>query len=104
MLDQSQVQKIAHLARLEITPEEESQFASQLSSILDYFDQLNELPTEGVEPTTTAIELSNIVRGDRQISWDGDNAATTRQALLDNAPEPEGDFFRVPRIMGGDDA
>lgn len=98
MLDQSQVQKIAHLARLEITPEEEAQFAQQLSSILDYFEQLNELPTDGVPPTTRAIELSNIVREDRQQNW-GD-----RQALLDNAPEPEGDFFRVPQIMNSDEA
>lgn len=97
MLDQSQVQKIAHLARLEITPEEEVQFAQQLSSILDYFEQLNELPTEGVPPTTRAIEVSNIVREDSQDAW-GD-----RQGLLDNAPEPEGDFFRVPQIMNTDE-
>ncbi|MEB3226749.1 MAG: Asp-tRNA(Asn)/Glu-tRNA(Gln) amidotransferase subunit GatC [Synechocystis sp.] len=97
MLDQSQVQKIAHLARLEITPEEEVQFAQQLSSILDYFEQLNELPTEGVPPTTRAIEVSNIVREDSQDVW-GD-----RQGLLDNAPEPEGDFFRVPQIMNTDE-
>lgn len=97
MLDQSQVQKIAHLARLEITPEEEVQFAQQLSSILDYFEQLNELPTEGVPPTTRAIEVSNIVREDSQDVW-GD-----RQGLLNNAPEPEGDFFRVPQIMNTDE-
>ncbi len=103
MLDQSQVQKIAHLARLEITPEEEIQFASQLSSILDYFEQLSELPTEGVEPTTRVIEVSNVLRGDRQVSWGGENAETARQALLDNGPEPEGDFFRVPQIMSTDD-
>ncbi|MEY2984452.1 MAG: Aspartyl-tRNA(Asn) amidotransferase subunit / Glutamyl-tRNA(Gln) amidotransferase subunit [Cyanobacteriota bacterium] len=98
MLDQSQVQKIAQLARLEITPEEEVQFAQQLSSILDYFEQLNELPTEGVPPTTRAIELSNILRADTQAHWQD------RQTLLDNAPEPEGDFFRVPQIMNSDEA
>ncbi len=97
MLDQSQVQKIAHLARLEITPEEEVQFAQQLSSILDYFEQLSELPTEGVLPTTRAIELSNILREDSRVDW-GD-----RQGLFDNVPEPEGDFFRVPQIMNTDE-
>ena len=93
MLDQSQVQKIAHLARLEITAAEEVQFAQQLSGILDYFEQLNELPTDDVPPTTRAIEVSNIVREDRQADW-GD-----RQGIFANVPEPEGDFFRVPQIM-----
>ncbi len=98
MLDQSQVHKIAHLARLDITPEEEKEFAQQLSTILDYFEQLSELPTEGVPPTTRAIELSNITRADQQTVW-GD-----RQALLDEAPEPEGDFFRVPKILSTDES
>lgn len=100
MLDQSQVQKIAHLARLTITPEEEKQFAVQLSSILDYFEQLNELPTAGVEPTTRVIEVSNVLRQDHQESWGPEEA---QQTLLANAPAPEGEFFRVPRIMASDD-
>ena len=93
MLDQSQVQKIAHLARLDITPEEEAEFAQQLSSILDYVEELSALPTDGIPPTTRAIEVSNITRLDQQTTW-GD-----RQLLIDEAPEPEGDFFRVPKIL-----
>lgn len=98
MLDSAQVRKIAHLARLEITPAEEAQFAPQLSGILDYFEQLGELDTEGVEPMTRAIELSNITRADQRSDY------PDRQALLDQAPEPEGDFFRVPRILVSDEA
>ncbi len=97
MLDIEQVQKIAHLARLDITPTEEEQFAGQLSSILDYFEQLSELDTENVPPTTRAIELSNITRQDSFELY------TDREALLKEAPNPEGDFFRVPQILNTDE-
>ena len=93
MIDREQVKKVANLARLDITPEEEEQFTTQLNSILDYFDQLSELDTDDVAPTTRAIETSNITRPDRLQPF------TDRQALLDCAPEQEGDYFRVPKIM-----
>ncbi|MEL4895872.1 Asp-tRNA(Asn)/Glu-tRNA(Gln) amidotransferase subunit GatC [Crocosphaera sp. Alani8] len=97
MLDKDQVQKIAHLARLEITAEETQQFAGQLSSILDYFEQLSELDTENIPPTTRAIELSNITRQDSSKIYG------ERSALLDEAPNPEGEFFRVPQILNTDE-
>ncbi len=98
MLDQDQVHKIALLARLDITPDEEQQFAQKLSSILGYFEQLSELDTTDVAPTTRVIEVSNITRADIQVTF-GD-----RQALFNEAPEPEGDFFRVPQILNTDEA
>lgn len=94
MIDREQVKKVANLARLDITPEEEEQFTSQLNSILDYFDQLSELDTDNVEPTTRAIETSNITRSDQLEPF------PDKQGLLDCAPEQEGDYFRVPKIMG----
>ena len=97
MIDSKDVQKIAHLARLEITDGEEQQFTTQLNSILEYFDQLSELDTTDVLPMTRAIELSNIVRSDASILF-GD-----REALLNEAPQAEGDFFRVPQILNTDD-
>lgn len=97
MIDRQQVQKIAHLARLEITPQEEEQFATQLSSILEYFEQLSELDTKDVSPTTRAIEISNVTRSDRTTPY------ANRDALLKEAPEPEGDFFRVPQILNTDE-
>ncbi|MEA5537403.1 Asp-tRNA(Asn)/Glu-tRNA(Gln) amidotransferase subunit GatC [Crocosphaera sp. XPORK-15E] len=97
MIDRQQVQKIAHLARLDITPLEEEQFATQLNSILEYFEQLSELDTENVPPTTRAIEVSNITRSDTlQLYVD-------REALLQEAPAQEGDFFRVPQILNTDE-
>ncbi|MEG3435542.1 Asp-tRNA(Asn)/Glu-tRNA(Gln) amidotransferase subunit GatC [Pannus brasiliensis CCIBt3594] len=97
MIDRATVQKIAHLARLEITPQEEERFTGQLSGILDYFEQLSELDTENVPPTTRAIEISNITRADRARVY------SEREELLRESPEPEGDYFRVPRILNTDE-
>lgn len=96
-IDREQVKKVALLARLEITPEEEEQFTTQLSSILEYFEQLSELDTDGVQPTTRAIELSNINRRDRLESF------ADREELLQEAPEQEGDYFKVPQILSSEE-
>jgi aspartyl-tRNA(Asn)/glutamyl-tRNA(Gln) amidotransferase subunit C len=97
-IDREQVQKVAHLARLALTPEEEEQFTPQLSSILEYFEQLSELDTNDVEPMTRVIEVSNITRPDRI------QTEVAREDLLREAPEQEGDFFRVPQILSTDEA
>ncbi len=96
-IDREQVKKVALLARLEITPEEEEQFTTQLSSILEYFEQLSELDTDGVQPTTRAIELSNINRQDRLESF------ADREELLQEAPEQEGDYFKFPQILSSEE-
>ncbi|GAB4237405.1 MAG: Asp-tRNA(Asn)/Glu-tRNA(Gln) amidotransferase subunit GatC [Stanieria sp.] len=97
MIDREQVRKVAHLARLEISSAEEEQFTTQLNSILDYFEQLSELDTENVPPTTRAIELSNITRPDQLKPF------PDKDALLKAAPEQEGDYFRVPQILSSDE-
>ncbi len=93
MLEIDQVRKVAHLARLHLTSEEEKQFTDQLGSILEYFTQLSELDTENVEPTTRAIDLSNITRPDLLQPY------PDRAGILNNAPAPDGDYFQVPKIL-----
>ena len=93
MLNREQVHKVALLARLELTPEQEEKYAVQMSSILDYFEQLSELDTTDVEPKTRAIDMNNITRADDRLAYqnlDGIYAA---------APDRETDFFKVPKIM-----
>ncbi len=94
-MDRSQVQHIAHLSRLQLTPEEESAFTEQLGSILAYFQQLNQLDPqlEGIPPTTRAIDVMNITRPDVL------TPTSDREALLNLAPDRQGDFFRVPQIL-----
>lgn len=101
MIDREQVLKVAHLARLDLTPAEETQFTAQLGDILEYFEQLSQLDTEQVSPTARAIDVSNVTRPD-QLDPYGD-----RDLILQSAPEQEataqGEFFKVPKIMGGEE-
>lgn len=92
-ISKEEVKKVANLARLEITPAQEEEFSTQLNAIFDYFEQLRELDTENVLPTTRAIDVSNITRKDEQITY------AHRESLLNSAPEREEDFFRVPKIL-----
>ncbi|MDF5724448.1 MAG: Asp-tRNA(Asn)/Glu-tRNA(Gln) amidotransferase subunit GatC [Rhizonema sp. PD37] len=96
MIDREQVRKVANLARLELTQEEEERFTSQLGNIIDYFQQLNELDVSDVVPTTRAIDVSNVTRTDELQPY------AEREAILQGAPEQEGEFFKVPKILNAD--
>ncbi|MBR8837968.1 MAG: Asp-tRNA(Asn)/Glu-tRNA(Gln) amidotransferase subunit GatC [Stigonema ocellatum SAG 48.90 = DSM 106950] len=96
MIDREQVRKVALLARLELTPQEEEKFTTQLGSILDYFQQLSELDVSDVPPTTRAIDVSNVTRVDDLQPY------PDREAILQSAPQQEGDFFKVPKILNED--
>lgn len=96
MIDRQQVHKVALLARLELTPEEEEQFTNQLGSILDYFEQLNELNVTDVQPTARAIDVSNVTRPDELHPY------SDTDVILNSAPDAEGDFFKVPQILSAE--
>jgi aspartyl-tRNA(Asn)/glutamyl-tRNA(Gln) amidotransferase subunit C len=96
MIDRELVRKVANLARLELTADEEAKFTTQLGSILDYVEQLNELDVTNVQPTTRAIDVSNVTREDILQPY------PERNAILNSAPQQEGDFFRVPKILNAD--
>ena len=96
MIDSQLVRKVANLARLELTADEETQFTTQLGNILDYIEQLNQLDVTNVVPTTRAIDVSNITREDILQPY------PEREAILNSAPQQEGDFFRVPKILNAD--
>ena len=88
-----EVRYIAKLARLRLTESEEQVMADQLSSILDYIEQLNELDVENVKPMSHVLDLVNATRKDvveRRI---------THEDALKNAPSADSDYFRVPRVI-----
>ena len=97
MLDINQVRHVADLARLDLSPAEEEQFTQQLGSILTYVEQLQELNTEGIEPTFHAVEMSNVTRPDQVQPW------PDPESILAGAPERADQFFKVPRILGGEE-
>lgn len=92
-LTREEVQRVALLARLRLTATEEATLAEQLGAILQYMEQLNQLDTKEVEPFSHASEAVNALREDQVINQ------PNADALLANAPERDGTFFKVPKII-----
>ena len=87
------VEKVAKLARLEVSPAEKEAFAKQLSQILTHMETLKQYDTKGIEPTATVLGQVNVFRDDIvRPSLPVDKA-------LANAPEREADGFAVPKII-----
>jgi aspartyl-tRNA(Asn)/glutamyl-tRNA(Gln) amidotransferase subunit C len=93
MISSKEVEYVAHLARLEISGEEKDKLTSQLNDILLYIDKLNELDTQGIEPMSHAIAVTNSFRADTILDSIG-----TKTSLA-NAPDARGEFFRVPKVI-----
>lgn len=90
------VRKVAELARLELPDDKIATYTDQLERILDYVAHLQQVDTEGVPATTRAVEVPNVSRAD------GVEPTEVREELLNMAPQREGEFFRVPQILGDD--
>jgi len=88
-----EVRHIAKLARLRLSADEQDAMAIQLSEILGYIEQLNELDTEGVEPMSHVLDLVNATREDEV------KQRISHEEALKNAPAADSDYFRVPRFV-----
>lgn len=95
-LTTADVQKVAELARLDLSPDELTALTTQLSSILGYIEVLNEVDTTGVEPMVHAMELRNVFRDDVC------KPSLPRSEALANAPKTDGKYFLVPTIVQSD--
>jgi len=92
-IDQAQVRKVAKLSRLDLTDSEVEEFTGQLSAILDYVEKMNELDTENVEPLAHCLPVSNVFREDSI------KESLGTENTLANAPQRDGEFFKVPKIL-----
>ena len=92
-VDEATVRRIARLARIRITDEEAQSLKSELSGILDWVEQLDEVDTEGVEPMTRVVPIELKQRVDEVT--DGERA----DAVVANAPAREDYFFVVPKVV-----
>ncbi len=90
MIDREQVLHVARLARLRLTDEEVERMSSELSSILEHVERINELDLEGVEPTSHVIDVENVLRPDEP------RPCLPRERALENAPDAAEGGFRVP--------
>ncbi len=92
-INSNDVRKVAKLARLELEEDMIEIYTNQLEKILDHVDQLEKIDTSNVPPTTRAVEVVNVLRDDSIEDTD------IREELINLAPNRDGDFFRVPKIL-----
>lgn len=96
MIDAAQIEHLAHLARLELSPQERERMKADLNAILGYFEQLSAVDTRGVEEMQRPVALMNVLRDDVP----GERFGPEVVAAL--APEMQGGFIRVPRTVEAD--
>ena len=93
-IDAKVVHDVATLSRLEVDPAEAPRFVKELQSILAYVEQLQSLDVSGIEPTSqVGAGVKTALREDRV------QASDVREEALDQAPDRDGDYFRVPRVV-----
>ena len=96
-ISQADVRHVAKLARLSLTDADVSRLTDQLGTILDYVGQIGEVDVEGVEPMATAVAMKNVLRDDVA----GESLSV--EQVLRNAPDSDPPFFKVPKVIGGDE-
>ncbi|SMF38782.1 aspartyl/glutamyl-tRNA(Asn/Gln) amidotransferase subunit C [Desulfovibrio gilichinskyi] len=92
-LSTEEVARVARLARLDLSEEKTEIFAGQLHNILSYMDKLNEIDTSNIEPMFSPVEHTTVLRKDVIVK------EHTRDEILSNAPDTDGQYFVVPRIV-----
>ncbi len=92
-IDKETVAYVAHLARIELQPNELEKLSGQLHDIVGFIDKLSRLNTETIQPTSHILALSNVLREDQA------HSCLTPPEALDNAPGKKGNFFSVPKII-----
>ncbi len=93
-ISHKEVEHVAQLARLDLTEPEKTLFGEQLSQILTFVEQLQEVSTEGIPPTASVADKASVLRED--IPGEG----LSQEQALSNAPEASDGFFVVPKILG----
>lgn len=94
-LSAEDVRAIADLARLELSDDDVARYQRQLSAILDYFQKLEELDTSHIDPTSSVLPLTNVMRAD-----EAGEALPVDEAIA-NAPDSDGEQFRVRAVLDG---
>ena len=90
------IERVAQLARLNLKPEEKEKLEKDLGAILDYVHKLSVLDTTGVEPTSHVLNMENVFRKDEA------RPSNAAEKALEHAPQADGRFFKVPKIVQRD--
>ena len=97
LIDPENARHVAKLARLALDDAHVERLATQLASILAYVDQIGRVDVSGVEPMAHALPLHNVLREDRI------EPSLPLDKVLQNAPETDGPFFKVPKVLGAEE-
>ena len=92
-IDKETVKHVAHLARIELQPNELEKISGQLHDILGFIDKISKLDTKDVTPASHILPINNVLREDSL------RKSLTPEKALENAPSKKGDFFSVPKII-----
>ncbi len=92
-VDKETIKDVAHLARIELQPDELEKLSGQLHDILGFIDKLSSLNLEAVKPASHILPISNVLRDDLP------QLSLTPEKALENAPGNKGNFFSVPKII-----
>ncbi len=93
MIDQKTIEHIAKLARLYVSDQEAKAYSQQLSKVLDYFEQISKVKTDGVEPLVTPSDVQSFWRADVA------KKELSAEELVANAPQKTGNLFTVPPVV-----
>ncbi len=92
-MDAETLKKMAHLSRLELSEAESNQLGKDLGKVLNFFNQIAEVNTTGVEPMVTPVEIENYLREDEK------NNEIKTEDIMANAPSRAGNLFKVPPVV-----
>ncbi len=92
-INRDTVKYVAHLARIDLEPEELDKLTGQFKGILDFIGKLSEIDIKGINPTSHILPLSNILRDDVRAP------SLPAERALENAPKRDGNFFEVPKVI-----
>ena len=93
MADEKDVERVAKLARIEISESEKESLKNQLSKIIGYIDKLKEVNTEGIEPLRGLHAKRNVFREDKASS------SSSKEDILKNSPLRKGNYFKIPKVL-----
>ncbi len=94
MISEDEVARVAHLARLSLTPAETKDLSATLSTVLGHFEHVSKVDTKGVEPLVTPTDIEQFWREDKTVNWE------SAEEAMSNAPESVGNLFKVPPVVG----
>ncbi|WP_428940195.1 Asp-tRNA(Asn)/Glu-tRNA(Gln) amidotransferase subunit GatC [Fontivita pretiosa] len=92
-----ELRHVARLARLELSDQQLHRFTEQIEAILEYVAKIGQVDVSGIEPMAHAVRLVNVFRDDQP------QPALPIEKVLQNAPETDGPFFKVPKVIGGEE-